>query len=50
MREWTRELIEERGEKAVWNSRLRLKLELRYLISEGGLLKMAGWRDVGGRR
>ena len=50
VREWTRELIEERGEKAVWNSRLRLKLELRYLISEGGLLKMAGWRDVGGRR
>ena len=37
VREWTRELIADRGERAVWNSRLRLKLELRYLATEAGL-------------
>ncbi len=42
VREWTRELVEERGERAVWNSRLRLKLELRYLASESGLQKGIG--------
>ena len=42
VREWTRELVEERGERAVWNSRLRLKLELRYLASEAGLHKGIG--------
>ncbi len=42
VREWTRELVEERGERAVWNSRLRLKLELRYLASETGLHKGIG--------
>ena len=36
-REWTREVVEERGLSAVWNSRLRLKLELRYLTLEAGL-------------
>jgi len=39
VRNWTGELVEERGARAVWNSRLRLKLELRYLISETGLQK-----------
>ena len=39
VRHWTEELVEERGPRAVWNSRLRLKLELRYLISETGLQK-----------
>jgi len=39
VREWTRELVEEKGERAVWNSRLRLKLELRYLAAEAGLSK-----------
>ena len=42
VRHWTEELVEERGERAVWNSRLRLKLELRYLISEAGLQKRTG--------
>lgn len=42
VREWTRELIEEKGERAVWNSRLRLKLELRYLATESGLSKGIG--------
>ncbi len=42
VREWTRELLEERGERSVWNSRLRLKLELRYLASEDGLRKGIG--------
>lgn len=42
VRDWTRELVEERGERAVWNSRLRLKLELRYLASESGLHKGIG--------
>ncbi len=42
VREWTRELVEERGVRAVWNSRLRLKLELRYLASESGLHKGIG--------
>ncbi len=42
VREWTRELIEEKGERAVWNSRLRLKLELRYLATESGLHKGIG--------
>lgn len=50
VRQWTLELLEERGEKAVWNSRLRLKLELRYLISEGGLQKMRGGKNAGRRR
>ena len=36
-REWTKEVVEERGLSAVWNSRLRLKLELRYLTLEAGL-------------
>ena len=36
-REWTREVVEERGKRAVWDSRLRLKLELRYLTLEAGL-------------
>jgi hypothetical protein len=36
-REWTREVVEERGLRAVWDSRLRLKLELRYLTLEAGL-------------
>jgi len=39
VRNWTEELVEEKGERAVWSSRLRLKLELRYLISEAGLHK-----------
>jgi len=42
VRHWTGELVEERGERAVWSSRLRLKLELRYLISEAGLQKRPG--------
>lgn len=42
VRHWTEELVEERGERAVWSSRLRLKLELRYLISEAGLQKRPG--------
>lgn len=42
VREWTSELIEEKGERAVWNSRLRLKLELRYLAMESGLQKSTG--------
>jgi len=42
VRDWTEELIAERGERAVWNSRLRLKLELRYLVSEAGLQKRSG--------
>jgi len=42
VREWTRELVEEKGERAVWNSRLRLKLELRYLATESGLHKGVG--------
>ena len=49
VRQWTRELLEERGDRAVWNSRLRLKLELRYLISEGGLYKMPGEKGTGRR-
>lgn len=40
--EWTRELIEEKGERAVWDSRLRLKLELRYLAAEPGLCRSMG--------
>ena len=36
-REWTKEVVGERGLLAVWNSRLRLKLELRYLTLEAGL-------------
>ena len=36
-RDWTREVVEERGKREVWNSRLRLKLELRYLTLEAGL-------------
>jgi len=39
VREWTRDIVTDRGEHAVWNSRLRLKLELRYLTSEAGLQK-----------
>lgn len=39
VREWTGEIVRERGKHAVWNSRLRLKLELRYLTSEAGLQK-----------
>ncbi len=42
VREWTRDLVEEMGEWAVWNSRLRLKLELRYLATESGLTKGIG--------
>jgi hypothetical protein len=42
VRHWTEELVEERGNRAVWSSRLRLKLELRYLISEAGLQKRSG--------
>ncbi|MFC2008503.1 hypothetical protein ACFLUT_00405 [Chloroflexota bacterium] len=42
VRHWTEELVEERGDRAVWSSRLRLKLELRYLISEAGLQKRSG--------
>lgn len=42
IRVWTRELVEEKGERAVWNSRLRLKLELRYLASESDLHKGIG--------
>ncbi|TFH36670.1 MAG: hypothetical protein E4G93_01730 [Dehalococcoidia bacterium] len=42
VREWTRELLEEKGAHAVWNSRLRLKLELRYLATESGLHKGIG--------
>jgi hypothetical protein len=42
VREWTRDLIEEKGERAVWNSRLRLKLELRYLAMESGLRRGIG--------
>lgn len=49
IREWTRELIEEKGERAVWNSRLRLKLELRYLATESGRHKGIG-RFPGDRR
>ncbi len=49
IREWTRELIEEKGERAVWNSRLRLKLELRYLATESGVHKGIG-RFAGDRR
>ena len=49
VREWTRELVEEKGERAVWNSRLRLKLELRYLATESGLHKGIG-RFSGDRR
>jgi hypothetical protein len=47
VRYWTRDLLEERGDRAVWNSRLRLKLELRYLIAEGGLHKMHGEKGDG---
>lgn len=50
VREWTRELIEEKGEKAVWNSRLRLKLELRYLATESGLSKGIGRFPGEGRK
>lgn len=39
VREWTKEVVAERGQRAVWNSRLRLKLELRYLTLETGLQK-----------
>ena len=39
VRDWTQDIVSERGEHAVWNSRLRLKLELRYLTSEAGLQK-----------
>jgi hypothetical protein len=49
IREWTRELLEEKGERAVWNSRLRLKLELRYLAAESGAHKGIG-RFPGDRR
>ena len=42
VREWTRDLVEEMGDRAVWNSKLRLKLELRYLASESGLTKGIG--------
>jgi len=49
VRQWTSDLVEERGDRAVWNSRLRLKLELRYLIAEGGLQKMPGGKDAGRR-
>ncbi len=49
VREWTRELVEEKGERAVWNSRLRLKLELRYIATESGLSKGIG-RFPGDRR
>lgn len=42
VREWTRDLVGEMGEWAVWNSRLRLKLELRYLATESGLTKGIG--------
>ncbi len=49
VRQWTLELLEERGDRAVWNSRLRLKLELRYLISEGGLYKTPGDKGNGRR-
>lgn len=49
VREWTRELLEEKGDRAVWNSRLRLKLELRYLATESGLHKGIG-RFPGERR
>ncbi len=49
IREWTRELLEEKGERAVWNSRLRLKLELRYLATESGGHKGIG-RFPGDRR
>jgi hypothetical protein len=42
VREWTRDLAEEMGARAVWNSRLRLKLELRYLATESGLTKGIG--------
>lgn len=48
VRQWTLDLVEERGDRAVWNSRLRLKLELRYLMSEGGLQKMPGRKEPGG--
>jgi hypothetical protein len=47
VRRWTAELVDERGGKSVWNSRLRLKLELRYLIAEGGLQKMPSGRETG---
>ncbi len=49
VRQWTKELIEEKGERAVWNSRLRLKLELRYLATESGLHRGIG-RFPGDRR
>ena len=49
VREWTRELVAEKGERAVWNSRLRLKLELRYLASESDLRAGIG-RFQGERR
>lgn len=49
VRQWTLELLEERGEKSVWNSRLRLKLELRYLMVEGGLQSLPGHKDAGKR-
>ncbi|MBN1152961.1 MAG: hypothetical protein JXA58_07110 [Dehalococcoidia bacterium] len=42
VREWTRELIAEKGERAVWNSRIRLKLELRYLTTDASLRKGIG--------
>ena len=42
IREWTRDLVAEKGERAVWNSRLRLKLELRYLATESGLRRGIG--------
>jgi len=42
VRQWTMELLEEKGAHAVWNSRLRLKLELRYLATESGLHKGIG--------
>ncbi len=50
VREWTRDLVEEMGDRAVWNSKLRLKLELRYLMSESGLIKGIGRFSGEGKR
>jgi hypothetical protein len=50
VREWTRELVEDQGERSVWNSRLRLKLELRYLAIESGLHKGIGRFQGDGRK
>jgi len=50
VREWTRDLVADMGDRAVWNSRLRLKLELRYLASESGLAKGIGRFPGEGKR